>query len=113
FFIYTSTYLFMLFKAKKGSPSPKEVQKFTLLFRGSAIGLALYLPVNLLLSRIPLLQPMVFLPSIITLLIWAFTIRLATIKHDFLPSFSRKYEVLFEHSPVAVVLLDSQAQIVE
>jgi diguanylate cyclase (GGDEF)-like protein/PAS domain S-box-containing protein len=46
-------------------------------------------------------------------LIWAFTIRYAMVRFDFLSSAGRRYELLFELSQQGIVLLDKEGTIIE
>ncbi|WP_238996698.1 EAL domain-containing protein [Paenibacillus pinistramenti] len=52
-------------------------------------------------------------PSTLGLLLFAIMIRYAMTRYEFLPSIERKYKVLYDRSPVSIVLLNQQREIVE
>jgi diguanylate cyclase (GGDEF)-like protein/PAS domain S-box-containing protein len=49
--------------------------------------------------------------STFSIVIFAIFVRVAMTKHSFLPPIERKYQVLYELSPLAIVLLDQEAKI--
>lgn len=52
-------------------------------------------------------------PSMMGIIFFALAIRYAIIKHEFLPSIEHKYQILFERSPCAILLVNSKSQIIE
>jgi diguanylate cyclase (GGDEF)-like protein/PAS domain S-box-containing protein len=62
---------------------------------------------------LPYLIPGLLNFSSLSLLLWVLTLRYIMIRHDFLPSFERRFQTLFELTPMGILLLNSQGRIIE
>ncbi|KGP92609.1 diguanylate cyclase [Pontibacillus chungwhensis BH030062] len=52
-------------------------------------------------------------PYIFSGVVWCFMLRMAMVKYDFLSSYSKRYEILFNLNPNAIILVDSKGVIKE
>ncbi|MCZ8522107.1 MULTISPECIES: EAL domain-containing protein [Paenibacillus] len=52
-------------------------------------------------------------PSMMGLILFAFMIRYAMTRYEFLPSIERRYKILYERSPVAILLADRHERVIE
>ncbi|MBC8079724.1 MAG: diguanylate cyclase, partial [Gorillibacterium sp.] len=92
-----------------------DKKRFTILLRSNIIylsALLVFTSVTLILSgfiSMPIPSTFPILPT----LVWGITIRFMMVNSDFLPSSKRKYEVLYNISPVPIILLDRYAFIRE
>ncbi|AFH66250.1 signal peptide protein [Paenibacillus mucilaginosus K02] len=52
-------------------------------------------------------------PSLFGLVLFAFMIRYAMTRYEFLPSIERRYRILYERSPLAILLTDRQDRVID
>jgi diguanylate cyclase (GGDEF)-like protein len=52
-------------------------------------------------------------PSVLGIIYFAIMIRYVMKKYEFLPSIERKYKILFESSPIAILLLNERGKVIE
>ncbi len=101
------------FSAWRKSNARFDKKRYAILIRTNMIYLT---TVILCTAAAVTLSPYLSLPSTITIfpvLAWGAAIRFMMVNNDFLPSPTRKYEVLFQISPAPILILDRFARIKE
>ncbi|NQX60643.1 sensor domain-containing diguanylate cyclase [Paenibacillus qinlingensis] len=112
-FLLSFSVLGIAIQALRQSQNNLQRKKYSLLLQCSVVYLSTYLFLTIL---VPVTQPYLYISTsvyIFPTLSFSIYIHILMRKYDFLPSLRRKYEILFEMSPVMIVLLDENAVITE
>jgi diguanylate cyclase (GGDEF)-like protein/PAS domain S-box-containing protein len=107
-----SFFLIRLALRKKGTNEEwiKNKKRVGVLLKGFWV-LLVFIFVSVWIS--PIILPGSINLSSLGMLIWMLSLRVVMIRYDFLPSFERRFQILFELSPMGIILLNSQGRIVE
>jgi diguanylate cyclase (GGDEF)-like protein/PAS domain S-box-containing protein len=114
-FIYSFLYTFFLLTTayqKRGKHEEwlKNKKRIAVMLKGFGVLLVFFI---VSIWVIPAVFPGYYNLSSLGMLIWLLSLRVVMIRHDFLPSFERRFQILFELTPMGVILLNSQGRIVE
>jgi diguanylate cyclase (GGDEF)-like protein/PAS domain S-box-containing protein len=117
--IYTFAAMFVILfraarKVRRAGTTVKEMHRIRALIWGGAVTCSFWTAATLLNALLVSNgQYELNNVSFSCILIWAFAVRYAMVKFDFLASEGRRYELLFELSHSGIVLLDDKGRIVE
>lgn len=109
--VFTSLYIYLFFKRTKNSNAFHMRRKqVSFIARALVITGIVATTLGFYVKRLPFLPEDLSLPHAASygLFIFAIMLRYAMVKYDFLPSLERKYQILYERSPMSILLLDEQ-----
>ncbi|WP_426453247.1 EAL domain-containing protein [Paenibacillus sp. S-38] len=110
---YISAFVPLILLARRRVPTDRMKRKYTLLAASSSI---LFVWVFLFGVLAELFPPRLPLPSLFFVygtVIWIAMIRYLMVKYDFLSSIGNRFRILFETSPLSIMVLDRSARIRE